>query len=638
MRASVRSLLVTLSAAICSFLVAGSARAQDPPAHLAFVDGSASIAREDDLLDATAGHALVPGDRLRTGTGRAELWFPDGSALSLDSHTSLELRSESTLLLTEGRAVLFVARQDDRDQPGGPFRAEYRIDTPAGSALSREPGEYRVALTSSQAEELVELVVVRGSADLLGDGGSVTVRSNERAFGRLGAAPSYPEVFMARPDAFDRWIATRRDTRLRRPEAVRYLPSNLHMYGSVFDRYGTWGHETAYGHVWYPSVDASWGPYSHGTWTALRPYGWTWAGLDAWGWPTHHYGRWGRARARWFWIPDRRWGPAWVSWADAPGYVGWSPLGYDNRPVFSLAVATGTWDGWVVVPRHHFGFRSHAVNRHALRRPHVPRSGLAPSEAPGPPSFRVHGGPRASRAGGVALYRDRRDVTVGAGRRWSTAPGGAFGDRARDGAEVGARSGAGRLADRSPARERNARRGPFAIDVQPGVRTAEAGAEPLQRRAIERRWGTGDGWPSTGADRRSDPSRVWSLPNRDRSTAPRRAPDPGSWQTPGPILPPQYRDRTSDHPVYAPQRGGPRASPRTDRPTIDAGLPGGRVWRQAPESAVAPPVQGSGEGGTPRGRAGRESGSATPRGNGRPGDGGSQGTEAGRAGPSRRGR
>ena len=53
--------------------------------------------------------------------------------------------------------------------------------------------------------------------------------------------------------------------------------------------------------------------------------------------PTHHYGRWGLSAAgAWFWIPSAGWGAAWVNWAVAPGYVGWCPLGWNNRPVRRL--------------------------------------------------------------------------------------------------------------------------------------------------------------------------------------------------------------------------------------------------------------------------------------------------------------
>ena len=149
--------------------------------------------------------------------------------------------------------------------------------------------------------------------------------------------------------------------------SAQYLPADLRMYGGTLDRYGAWEHEASYGNVWYPAVAPAWRPYYQGSWSSLRGYGWTWTGLDVWSWPTHHYGRWGHKGSRWFWVPDRRWGPAWVSWASAPGYVGWCPLGFDNRPVFALSVSNGNpWNGWVAVPRGRFGARGAFAHREAV--------------------------------------------------------------------------------------------------------------------------------------------------------------------------------------------------------------------------------------------------------------------------------
>src|SRR5437667_2563699 len=54
------------------------------PAHLAFVEGDALLDREDRTEAATGSVPFVPGDRLRTQAGRAEVLFPDGSALEVD--------------------------------------------------------------------------------------------------------------------------------------------------------------------------------------------------------------------------------------------------------------------------------------------------------------------------------------------------------------------------------------------------------------------------------------------------------------------------------------------------------------------------------------------------------------------------
>jgi hypothetical protein len=620
--------------------VARDAVAQDTPAHLAYVDGSASLAREDDLLDAGPGHPIVAGDRLRTGSGRAEVWFPDGSTLALDAHTSLEWRSPAVLLLTGGQLILFVARQDDRDAgPGGPpAPSRFHIDTPAGSVVSHEPGEYRIALSTDRAEEFVELTVVRGAADLLGDGGSVAVRSGERAFGRLGSVPSYPQVALAtRPDTFAQWALGRRDARLRRPAAVRHLPPNLQAYGSTFDEYGTWGYEGSYGYVWYPHVGVDWRPYYDGFWTPLRGYGWTWVGLDVWGWPTHHYGRWGHARGRWFWRPDRYWGPGWVSWAGAPGYVSWCPLGFDNRPVFSLAYGRA-WDAWVVLPRSSFGRRGHHVNRYALAGHRVPRgTAFSLDHAPEPPAFRVRADRQASHGAGVAVRRtpQPRDAAGTSRPQWPGPPTRSplGGDRTE---RASRRGSTGPPVDRSTSRDRTVAAG--RVDARPrrpdqGQTSAAPPDEQWQIRGLPRsQWRTDDRLrsPEPNMRRWSSP---WSAPERDSATSRPRDAVTGSFE---PVAP---RSRAIDpaHPGT-----GRQWQPGMHR-EWSSGSAGAADGRSAPRDGGGRP-SGS-DGLSPPGREGRASGGgerrAVPRGD-RGGSsqglgGGHDGGAAPRGGPSQRG-
>jgi hypothetical protein len=187
---------------------------------------------------------------------------------------------------------------------------------------------------------------------------------------------------------------------MRTTASNQYLPDELRMYGGTFDRHGAWYYEQPYGYVWYPRVAFDWRPYYHGYWSSIRRYGWTWIGLEVWSWPTHHYGRWGHARNRWFWIPKRHFGAAWVWWGAAPGYVTWCPLGFDDRPVHSLSATTGIPSiGWVIVPRTRFG--RHLASRWAVApdpsEKTTPFAALAPVPVPPAPRAAV---PRAIVASG----------------------------------------------------------------------------------------------------------------------------------------------------------------------------------------------------------------------------------------------
>lgn len=409
-----RGAIATLAIPLVLFSGARSARAQEvapdavPPAHVAVADGEVAIDRDAEDVDAAPGEPIVPGDRIRTGAGRAQVWLPDGSTLALDEHTTADLLSEWLIRLTAGRLYLTAAPAD-----GGSRRFEpYRVDTPHGSATIDGPGEYLVAV---DADRGLDVAVFRGGASLLGDGGVLSLRSGERAEARSGAPLPGPQRFnSARPDPFERWAASVQDARRGRAASSQYLPDNLRTYGRLLDESGSWEYDAAYGYVWYPTVSTGWRPYYYGRWRPLPRYGWTWIGTDRWGWPTHHYGRWGHARARWFWIPDRRWAPAWVSWASAADYVSWCPLGVDNRPVFSFSLTAGqAWNGWVVLPRQVFGARDGYVARHAFdgRRLSGASAFALHAQAPLPPR--------------TARDRvDRRPAGLDAGRRsgWDDRP------------------------------------------------------------------------------------------------------------------------------------------------------------------------------------------------------------------------
>ena len=96
--------------------------------------------------------------------------------------------------------------------------------------------------------------------------------------------------------------------------------------------YGRWEVVGSYGRCWIPGrVDPDWRPYSNGYWQRTDA-GWYWASDEPWGWATYHYGRWDlSAQFGWDWVPQTQWAPAWVSWHQGGGYVGWAPLHPSSR-------------------------------------------------------------------------------------------------------------------------------------------------------------------------------------------------------------------------------------------------------------------------------------------------------------------
>jgi hypothetical protein len=104
---------------------------------------------------------------------------------------------------------------------------------------------------------------------------------------------------------------------------------------------GEWVVVGSYGRCWRPShVARDWRPYCDGHWERTDA-GWYWFSDEPWAWATYHYGRWDFTdQYGWYWVPQTQWAPAWVSWHEGGGYVGWAPL----QP--SVTISAGGYAGY----------------------------------------------------------------------------------------------------------------------------------------------------------------------------------------------------------------------------------------------------------------------------------------------------
>src|SRR5579871_5164251 len=119
--------------------------------------------------------------------------------------------------------------------------------------------------------------------------------------------------------------------------------------------YGRWQVVGSYGSCWIPGgVDSGWSPYSNGYWQQTDG-GWYWDSDEPWAWATYHYGGWDfDSQFGWYWVPQTTWAPAWVSWREGGGYVGWAPLGPSGRAIVEVNINGGTPRGYVFVQERQF--------------------------------------------------------------------------------------------------------------------------------------------------------------------------------------------------------------------------------------------------------------------------------------------
>ncbi|MFL6232882.1 MAG: DUF6600 domain-containing protein, partial [Thermoanaerobaculia bacterium] len=372
-----RLLTVCFAIALGLFALAGSALADDGGyGYFRVVEGSVTVqqAGTDERDPAEVNQPILAGDHLWVprSRSRVEIILADQNILRVDGNSELvfeRLAASSdrddratVVRLLGGNAQLIVTQDSLGDELP-------RIETPNASIYPQDYGTYRV--TSDQG--WTQLVVRRGTAQVVTDGGSLRVRADEEAVIDDQEPGRRPEVREAGGfDSLERW-GRQLDDEYASADLGDYVDDNLRYQAAPLARYGAWVNING-GHYWRPNVDASWRPYWHGRWV-YTPAGLTWISSEAWGWVPYHYGSWDNVPGYgWVWQPGYVWSPAWVYWYWGPSYVGWCPTGYYTRyygPELGVDVgfrwgvygwAGGSWnlfDRWSFISTSYFrdGYR-----------------------------------------------------------------------------------------------------------------------------------------------------------------------------------------------------------------------------------------------------------------------------------------
>ena len=200
------------------------------PAHVAHVEGAATLERDGRAESALLNMPLLSGDRLRTATGASKCSSPTAARC-----TSMRVDDRRAVGRAGAAARGPPAADTSSDRPA---TVSYRIDSPVGAVSITQPGEYRVALLHGERETQLELAVVRGAAEIFTRQGSTPVRAGERAYASAGSRRRTPT-----PSTRRRWddvrslVGSRRD--VRRGVSAQYLPSEVQAYAPVLDERAT---------------------------------------------------------------------------------------------------------------------------------------------------------------------------------------------------------------------------------------------------------------------------------------------------------------------------------------------------------------------------------------------------------------
>ncbi|HEY0511101.1 MAG TPA: DUF6600 domain-containing protein [Thermoanaerobaculia bacterium] len=302
------------------------------------VAGTASVmqAGATERASAEVNQPLLAGDHLWVpDRSRVEILLADRNILRVDGGSELILEGlaaspdrddrATVVRLLEGNLQLVVTQGSLGDELP-------RVETPRATIYPQTYGVYRV---TADHDGWSQAVVRRGTAEVVTDDGSSTVKAGEEA--AVDARPEAGNPAGNQPeqiasvreaggfDSLERWARQLDDDYAGVDQ--RYVDDSLRYAAAPLARYGEWidYQGSAY---WRPRVEAGWRPYWQGRWAYL-PSGLTWISSEPWGWVPYHYGTWDYLPDYgWVWQPGYVYSPAWVYWYWGPSYVGWCPTGY----------------------------------------------------------------------------------------------------------------------------------------------------------------------------------------------------------------------------------------------------------------------------------------------------------------------
>ena len=321
MRVGKLETVLALAALFASMFLVVSASAESKAriVRLSDVEGKVQIDRTTGggFEKAFLNLPVIEGSHLKTGDGRAEVEFEDGSALRLgpDSEvvfTHLALSSDGQKLSTV-QLVSGTAYANLRAKNGDQFQLNFARE----SIFVPEAAHFRVVLHDASAT----VAVFKGALKASGPSGQFDVPEKHSATIDLASTdPANKKAFVLaknyEQDSLDGWDRQQNDYHDRYASAAGSSFTSPYGYGvSDLNYYGNFMMIPGYGYAWQPFfMDAAWNPFMDGAWAWYPGMGYMWVSGYPWGWMPYYYGNWGFFPGYgWAWQPGQ-----WNGWYGMP--------------------------------------------------------------------------------------------------------------------------------------------------------------------------------------------------------------------------------------------------------------------------------------------------------------------------------
>ena len=344
-RKSIPVLALSIAASLCAALpLMAQYTATDQGGQRGQGDPPAQVARIGDVQGDVS---FMAAGATQWSAGEANYPMTSGDRLYADQNSRAEIQNGSTdVRMWQSTDVTLTNLTNQYEQLGlaqGSIRVRVyeinqggtvEVDTPNGSAVITQPGDYRIDAYGGDSGS--DVIVNSGAVQITGPNGLNQEVSAGQAVQMTGTDQvQLTSLNMPAFDGLDDW-SIERDHQILNSQSARYVSRDTPGYSDL-DANGSWSPSPDYGPVWYPSnVPVGWAPYSEGHWAYVAPWGYTWIDNEPWGYAPFHYGRWSQFGGRWGWVP----GPPAVAPVYSPALVA-----FVGGSGFSIGIGIGGGGG-----------------------------------------------------------------------------------------------------------------------------------------------------------------------------------------------------------------------------------------------------------------------------------------------------